>query len=43
MDRTSVVVGSDARDKLAAYRDANDHPNYDEALHALLSEVTAEN
>lgn len=39
MDRTTVVVGSDTRDKLADYRDGNDHPNYDVALRDLLDQV----
>jgi hypothetical protein len=39
MDVTSITCGSDTRDKLAAYRDANDFGNYDEALRSLLQRV----
>lgn len=42
MDRTTVMVGDKARQRLADYRDANDHPNYDVALRDLLDQVEAE-
>lgn len=32
-------VEADVRDRVAEYRDDNDHPNYNEALKALLEEA----
>jgi Arc/MetJ-type ribon-helix-helix transcriptional regulator len=39
MDITSISCGSDTRDKLQEYRDANGYQNYDEALRNLLQSV----
>lgn len=39
MDRTSVVVGKEARERLAEYRDKQELPNYDVALKTLLEEA----
>jgi hypothetical protein len=39
MDITTVPCGSDTRDRLAEYRDQNDHRSYDRALSELLQEV----
>lgn len=43
MDITTVPCGSATRDRIAEYRDRNEHPNYDAALTALLEEVDGEN
>ena len=42
MDVTTVPCGSTTRDDLAEFRDKNEYPNYDEALQAMLEEVSAE-
>jgi hypothetical protein len=42
MDCTTVSLGTSTRNRLAEFRDEHGHPNYDEALQALLEEVTAE-
>jgi len=42
MDLASIPVGSSTRDRVADYRDEHGHPNYDEALQAMLAEVSAE-
>jgi hypothetical protein len=39
---TSIRVEPATRDDLAEYRDKRGHPNYNEALQAMLEEVTAE-
>jgi hypothetical protein len=44
MTTTPVVTSvgpltPDVRDKVAAYRDEHDHPNYNSALQAMLEEV----
>lgn len=41
VDITTIPCGSATRDRIADYRDANDHPNYDAALSALVEEATA--
>lgn len=42
MDRTTIgTVSSNTRNRVAKYRDENDHANYDEAINSLLDEVSA--
>lgn len=36
MDRTSITLGSETRDALRDYKQAEEHPNYDAALRDLL-------
>jgi hypothetical protein len=36
MDRTSITLGSETRNKLRRYKDERDLPNYDAALRDLL-------
>jgi hypothetical protein len=43
MDRTTIgTVARSTRDSVAAYRDANDLPNYDATLRHLLEEAGAD-
>jgi hypothetical protein len=38
MDRTSIGLGSDTRDSLRAFKNAEGHPNYDAAVQDLLAD-----